>query len=146
AMRVLVVEDDIELVQILTQGLGEHGIRTASALTYQDGLTRAALGAFDVIILDVMLPGGDGVRLCRVIRERGIKTPILMLTARDAVDDRVRGLEAGADDYVAKPFAVREIVARVRALSRRPASLIPNRVVVADLEIDLASQRVQRAG
>jgi DNA-binding response OmpR family regulator len=145
-MRVLVVEDDVELAQILTQGLAEHGIRGVTAHTYDDGLARASLGSHDVIILDVMLPGGDGVRLCRVIRERHITTPILMLTARDAVEDRVRGLEAGADDYVAKPFAIREIVARVRALGRRPASLVPNRVVVADLESDLASRRVARAG
>jgi DNA-binding response OmpR family regulator len=146
AVRVLVVEDDRELAQILVQGLAEHGIKTVTAHTYDDALSRAALGAQDAIILDVMLPGGDGFRLSRVVRERGITTPILMLTARDAVEDRVRGLESGADDYVTKPFAMREIIARLRALARRPASLVPKRVVVADLEIDLASRRVQRAG
>src|SRR5205085_12230149 len=103
-------------------------------------------GRYDVIILDVLLPGGDGFKLCHAIRKRGVSVPILMLTALDAVSDRVRGLEVGADDYVVKPFAFSELLARVRALSRRPPSLVPNQIVVADLEIDLDAHRVRRGG
>jgi two-component system copper resistance phosphate regulon response regulator CusR len=97
-------------------------------------------------VLDVMLPGGSGLDLCRELRDREVDTPILMLTARDAVDDRVTGLEVGADDYVTKPFAFRELVARVRALARRRPALVPTLVSVADLEVDLSSRRVRRKG
>src|SRR5690242_5495935 len=108
-MRILLVEDDPELSAILEAGLGERGIQVVRAASFGEGLTRAALGSYDVMILDVNLPGGSGFDLCRRIREREIGTPILMLTARDAVDDRVAGLEAGADDYLIKPFAFREL-------------------------------------
>src|SRR5204862_242519 len=106
----------------------------------------AERGSFDVIVLDVMLPGGSGLELCRDLRARGIETPILMLTARDAVDDRVVGLEVGADDYVTKPFAFRELVARVRALARRRPALVPRVATVVDLEVDLTSRKVRRGG
>ena len=145
-MKVLLVEDDVELSGILSQGFAEHGIRTTCASNFDEGRARAALGSYDVIILDVLLPGGNGVQLCDVIRKRQIATPILMLTALDALDDRVRGLEAGADDYVVKPFAFRELLARVRAVARRPPALASKKVVVADLEVDLSARRVTRAG
>lgn len=145
-MKVLLVEDDVELTGILCQGFGEHGIRVTCAATYSAGQLRVALGSFDVIILDVLLPGGDGFALCDDIRRRGIATPILMLTALDDLSDRVRGLESGADDYVVKPFAFRELLARVRAVARRPPMLASDRIVVANLEVDLSARRVLRAG
>jgi two-component system copper resistance phosphate regulon response regulator CusR len=145
-MHILLVEDDAELSKVLAAGFAEQGHRVAHAADYQDGLLRAALGSFDVLVLDVMLPGGSGFDLCRELRRRGLGTPILMLTARDTVDDRVTGLDVGADDYLTKPFAFRELVARVRALARRHPTPRPEAVRVADLEVDLASRRVARAG
>jgi two-component system copper resistance phosphate regulon response regulator CusR len=114
--------------------------------TADEGRARALHGAFDVIILDVMLPGGDGFSLCKALRDRGIGTPVLMLTARDAVDDRVKGLDAGADDYLTKPFAFRELVARLHALARRRPTPLPEIVTIEDLEVDLRAHRVKRAG
>ena len=145
-MRVLIVEDDPELAGILRDGLAEHHIDATVAPTFDDGRERAALGAWDVIVLDVMLPGGSGFDLCTLLRQRGIRTPILMLTARDTVDDRVAGLDAGADDYLTKPFAFRELLARVRALARRGPALVPETVTVADLEVDFGSRSVRRGG
>ena len=145
-MRLLLVEDDPELAKILESGFREQGIQVARAATTPAGRAEAAHNSFDVIVLDVMLPGGSGLDLCRDLRGRGVETPILMLTARDAIDDRVVGLEVGADDYVTKPFAFRELVARVRALARRRPALVPRVVTVADLVVDLASRHVQRAG
>ena len=145
-MRLLLVEDDPELASILEAGFRDHGIHVARAATMPAGRAEASHTTFDVIVLDVMLPGGSGIDLCRELRGRGVATPILMLTARDAVDDRVTGLEGGADDYVTKPFAFRELVARVRALARRPPALMPRVVTIEDLEVDLASRRVRRAG
>lgn len=145
-MRILLVEDDRELTDILTTGLREHHIEVVSAADFAEGQRRAALGQFGVIILDVMLPGGDGFDLCRRIRSKGNQTPILMLTARGGVEDRVSGLEAGADDYLAKPFAFRELLARVRALSRRQPAIKEEKKSVADLEIDLRAREVKRGG
>ncbi|MEO7965682.1 MAG: response regulator transcription factor, partial [Gemmatimonadaceae bacterium] len=139
-------EDDPELSSVIAAGFNEQGHHTALAHDYDEGILRAALGSFDVIVLDVMLPGGNGFALCRELRRRAIGTPILMLTARDTVDDRVNGLDAGADDYLTKPFAFRELLARVRALARRPPTQLPALMRVADLEVDLHSHRVQRAG
>src|SRR6185503_16897906 len=136
-MRILLVEDDAELASILREGLTEDGFQVVRESTFDGGKSRAILGAFDVIVLDVMLPGGDGFELCRTLRARGVATPVLMLTARDAVEDRVRGLDSGADDYLPKPFAFRELVARIRALARRPPSTLPEVVRVADLEVDM---------
>jgi DNA-binding response OmpR family regulator len=146
AMRVLLVEDDPELSAIIESGLDEHGFQVVREATLEGGLLRAVLAAYDVIILDVMLPGGSGFDLCRSLRERGVGTPVLMLTARDAVDDRVRGLDAGADDYLTKPFAFRELVARLRALARRRPIPLPEIVTIADLEVDLRAHRVHRGG
>jgi two-component system copper resistance phosphate regulon response regulator CusR len=145
-MRVLLVEDDPELAPLLQAGLGEAGLQVAHEATFASGRSRAVLGTFDVIVLDVMLPGGDGFTLCAELRKRGIGTPVLMLTARDAVDDRVRGLNCGADDYLTKPFAFRELLARIRALTRRPPTPLPEIVVIGDLEVDLRSHRVRRGG
>jgi two-component system copper resistance phosphate regulon response regulator CusR len=145
-MRVLLVEDDPQLAAVLENGLGEHGFQVVRESTFEGGRSRAVLGAFDVIILDVMLPGGSGFDLCRSLRERSVGTPVLMLTARDTVDDRVQGLDSGADDYLTKPFAFRELVARLRALARRRPTPLPERTSVADLEVDLSAHRVRRGG
>jgi len=132
-VRILIVEDDRRLAASLRRGLEEAGLAVDAVHDGEDGLAGALATPYDVILLDVMLPGLDGVEVCRRLRDRRIKTPVLMLTARDAVDDRVRGLEAGADDYLVKPFALREVIARIRALSRRhlpdrSASLVAGRV------------------
>jgi two-component system copper resistance phosphate regulon response regulator CusR len=145
-MRVLIVEDDAALAGILQEGLAEHRMEASVAATFAAGRERAVLGTWDVIVLDVMLPGGNGFDLCRELRRRGMRTPILMLTARDTIDDRVAGLDAGADDYLTKPFEFRELLARVRALARRGPALVPETVRLADLEVDLAARRVRRAG
>jgi two-component system, OmpR family, copper resistance phosphate regulon response regulator CusR len=145
-MRVLIVEDDPELLHALRDGFRDMRMDVTTAATYADGHERAAFGAHDVIVLDVMLPGGSGFDLCADLRRNGSTTPILMLTARGAVDDRVRGLDAGADDYVAKPFAFRELAARVRALARRAPAISPERVEVADLTVDLGTRQVTRSG
>ena len=140
------VEDDPDLAAIIKTGFAEHGVQTVTVANYPDGKMKALLGKFDVVILDVMLPGGNGFDLCRELRARELATPILMLTARDTVDDRVAGLEVGADDYLTKPFAFRELMAMVRALARRRGAPLPETLKVADLEVDLQAQRVRRAG
>jgi two-component system copper resistance phosphate regulon response regulator CusR len=145
-MRVLLVEDDPGLAAIIKTGFGEQGVKTVTVANYADGSMKAILGTFDVIVLDVMLPGGSGFDLCRELRAREVATPILMLTARDTVDDRVAGLEVGADDYLTKPFAFRELLARVRALGRRRGAPLPETLKIQDLEVDLEAQRVRRAG
>ena len=145
-MRVLIVEDDAKLAGLLRDGLRAQRVDPALAATWTEGLERAGLASFDVIVLDVRLPGGDGFTLCAELRRRGITTPVLMLTALDAVDDRVRGLEVGADDYLTKPFAFRELVARLKALARRRPALAPTVFRAADLEVDLSARRVRRGG
>ncbi|HEY8655369.1 MAG TPA: response regulator transcription factor [Candidatus Limnocylindria bacterium] len=132
-MRILIVEDDRRLAASLRRGLEEAGLAVDAVHDGEDGLAGGLATPYDVILLDVMLPGLDGFAVCRQLRDRRIKTPVLMLTARDAVDDRVRGLEAGADDYLVKPFALRELIARIRALARRhlpdrSAALVAGRV------------------
>jgi DNA-binding response OmpR family regulator len=145
-MRVLLVEDDPGLSAIIKTGFAEQGLQVVTEMNYPDGKMKAVLGTFDVIILDLMLPGGTGFDLCRELRKRKIATPILMLTARDTVDDRVSGLDVGADDYLTKPFAFRELLARVRALGRRRGAPLPETLRVSDLEVDLDAHRVRRAG
>jgi len=146
-VRVLIVEDDPELAGLLRDGLREHRIDPTLAMTFADGRDHASAGDYDVLVLDVRLPGGTGFELCRELRRHGITTPVLMLTALDAVNDRVRGLEVGADDYLTKPFAFQELVARLKALARRrPLSLTPDLHRVADLEVDLGAREVRRAG
>ncbi|MEO6878347.1 MAG: response regulator transcription factor [Gemmatimonadaceae bacterium] len=143
-MKVLVVEDDDRLARVLVRGLREQQIDSQRACTFAEGRDRLFFGTFDVIILDVMLPGGSGMELCRLARSRGIPTPILMLTARDTMDDRVAGLETGADDYMTKPFAFRELSARLHALGRRQPALTPAVHRIADLDVDLRTRRVRR--
>ncbi len=126
-MRILVVEDDRRLLSILRRALGEAGMAVDTAENGDEGLAAVLTTEFDVLVVDVMLPGLDGLELTRRLRNRRIRTPVLMLTGRDSIEDRVRGLEAGADDYLVKPFALREVVARIRALTRRH---IDNRTAV----------------
>lgn len=145
-MRILLVEDDVELASVIEKGLSEQGMHVVHEATFAEGASRATFGSFDVVILDVMLPGGSGFDLCRGMRARSIATPVLMLTARDTVDDRVEGLDSGADDYLTKPFAFRELVARVHALARRAPNLQPETVTTADLEVDLRGHRARRGG
>lgn len=146
-VRVLIVEDDPELAGLVRDGLREHRIDPTVAATFAEGLGRAQSGDYDVLILDVRLPGGTGFDLCTQLRQAGVTTPVLMLTALDAVDDRVRGLAAGADDYLTKPFAFRELVARLHALARRRAlALAPAQLRVEDLEVDVGARAVRRGG
>jgi two-component system copper resistance phosphate regulon response regulator CusR len=145
-MRVLLVEVDPRLGSIIKTGFAENGVQVVTVGNYADGRAKATLGSFDVIVLDVMLPGGSGFDLCRELRTAQVATPILMLTARDTVDDRVTGLNVGADDYLTKPFAFRELLARVRALARRRGAPLPETLKVSDLEVELDAQRVRRDG
>jgi|SRR5437867_752458 len=145
-MRVLIVEDDAELAGLLRDGLRAQRVDPTLATTFPDGRDRAVHGSYDVIILDVRLPGGTGFDLCGELRRRGVTTPVLMLTALDAVDDRVRGLEVGADDYLVKPFAFQELVARLKALARRRPALAPAVHRIADLDVDLTTRQVRRRG
>ena len=147
-MRILLVEDNEETVAFTSRGLEEAGDAVTIASTAQEGLLKAAAHSFDVIIFDRLLPGMDGLDAVRVLRRSGIDTPILMLTALDGIDDRVNGLEAGADDYLTKPFAFAELYARLRALARRQplAEAETTRIVVGDLVMQRTSQVVTRAG
>ena len=144
-MRILVIEDEPKLADYLKKGLSEQSHVVDLARDGVDGLHLALEGAYDLIVLDVMLPGVDGFGILASVRAQK-DTPILMLTARDAVEDRVRGLEGGADDYLVKPFAFSELLARVQALLRRGRTQEPTLLRLADLELDLARRRAQRGG
>lgn len=145
SMHILIVEDEVRLARLIQQALARERHVAEVAHDGETGLDLAASGSFDLIILDVMLPKKDGIQVCRTLREMGIKTPILMLTAKDAVADKVRGLDAGADDYLTKPFALEELHARLRALSRRSPEYEPmDRLQVGDLVMDLHSREVRR--
>jgi len=144
-MKVLIVEDDASVARFLEQTSREAGY---APLVVENGARAFALAraqSFDLILLDVMLPGMNGFEVCRRLREANVATPILMITARDAVDDKITGLDAGADDYIAKPFHIAELLARMRALLRRGTSLPPV-LRVADLSLDPATHRAERAG
>ncbi len=146
-MRVLVVEDERRLARLLRRVLEEERYIVDEAYDGVEGEDLARSGVYDVIILDVMLPGRDGLTVCRNLRRDRLATPILMLTARDAVPDRVAGLDAGADDYLVKPFAFAELLARLRALARRRTpEIAPTRLEAGDLVMDLVKHEVTRAG
>jgi len=139
AMRLLLVEDERPFASLLARRLEDAGYQTALAFTGSDGLERAIDGSWDLAILDVMLPGMDGMALATALRDRGSQIPILMLTARDAVEDRVKGLNAGADDYLVKPFAFVELLARIEALARRSGR--SRRLAFGPIVMDLAAHR-----
>ncbi|HET9982931.1 MAG TPA: response regulator transcription factor [Longimicrobiales bacterium] len=145
-MRILIVEDDAALVEVLERGFGEQGFEVHAARTAEEARKLLVFNAYGVVVLDVMLPGGTGTELCRRLRREGNAVPILMLTARDAIEDRVLGLGVGADDYLTKPFDFRELLARVQALSRRPPGMLPDVHEAGGLEVDLATRRVRRDG
>lgn len=144
--RVLVVEDQQTLLQNLVRGLKGEGYEVVPAATGDEASREASCGAFDVVVLDLMLPGKGGLEILREIRAGGSGTPVLILTARDSVDDRVLGLDSGADDYLVKPFAFAELLARLRVLVRRGAAARETVLRAADLEMDLVARRVTRAG
>jgi len=143
-MRLLLIEDDRKAARLLTKGLQEEGFVVDVAPTGEDGEEKAAVNEYDLIVLDWVLPGKDGLAVCRALRAGATSTPILMLTARDSVADRVSGLSTGADDYLTKPFAFAELLARIRALLRRSRVAQPAVLRVADLTLDPATRRVTR--
>lgn len=143
-MRVLVVEDEPKMSRLLERGLAEEGYAVDVAGTGDDAVWMGSAAPYDAIVLDVMLPGFDGFEVCRRLREDGVWAPVLMLTARDDVADRVAGLDGGADDYLAKPFAFAELLARLRALTRRSPVERPSVIEVGPLRLDPASRRVWR--
>ena len=145
-MRVLLVEDDYRIGAFVAKGLAENAYAVDIAVDGDEATYLAAVNAYDIFILDINLPKKDGFEVCAELRQLGNRKPILMLTARDALDDRVSGLDTGADDYLIKPFEFRELLARLRALLRRHSEIREPRINVSDLEIDTVSQTVCRAG
>ena len=145
-MRVLVVEDHQRMAELIDRGLREEGYAVDVVATGEDGVWMASENDYDAIVLDVVLPGADGFETCRRLREGGRWAPVIMLTARDAVEDRVRGLDVGADDYLTKPFSFGELLARLRALVRRGAPERPAVLENGDLTLDPASHTVRRGG
>ena len=145
-MRILLVEDERKLAQVLASSLRAEQYDVVLAPTGEDGFFRAHAETFDLVLLDLMLPGRNGLEILQTLRKRQVQTPVLILTARDGVDDRVLGLDLGADDYLVKPFALPELLARIRALMRRgrPAEIL--HLIAADLDVDLIARRVTRAG
>jgi two-component system copper resistance phosphate regulon response regulator CusR len=145
-VRILVVEDEIKLAKALREGLEADRYEVSVAHTGEAGFYAVHAQEFDLVILDVMLPGRDGLEILGTLRREGNTTPVLLLTAKDAVEDRVRGLDVGADDYLVKPFAFPELLARIRALLRRGKADIPEKLKLADLEVDSAERTVVRGG
>jgi len=145
-MRILIVEDEPKVARALVKGLEEQGYQTSTAATGEEGFYQTSTSLFDLVILDLMLPGRDGFQILRDLRGKHDRTPILVLTARDAVEDRVRGLDLGADDYLVKPFAFPELLARIRAITRRTGPEEHLRLTVRDLDMDLTTRTVRRAG
>jgi two-component system OmpR family response regulator len=145
-MKILVIEDDRTVGQYVKRGLEEQRFQTDLVDDGMEGLRLASGGRYDLIVLDLRLPGMNGLEVLRTLRDRGLTTPILVLTAQDAVDFKVQALRSGADDYVTKPFAFEELLARVEALGRRPQAIQDPRLRVGDLELDIATREVRRAG
>jgi two-component system OmpR family response regulator len=145
-VRILVVEDEIKMASLLRRGLAEEGLAVDVAGSGEDALIRASATEYDAIVLDVMLPGISGFETCRQMREKGTWAPVLMLTARDSIEDRIAGLDGGADDYLTKPFSLGELSARLRALFRRQPSERPAVLEVGDIRLDPARRHVTRNG
>jgi DNA-binding response OmpR family regulator len=145
-MKILVVEDDRTVGQYVLRGLSEQGFQTDLVADGNEALSATSQGSYDLIVLDLRLPGMSGFEVLRTLRDRGGTMPILVLTAQDAVDFKVQALRAGADDYVTKPFAFEELLARVEALGRRPKQIAPKSLRVGDLELDVGTREVTRAG
>jgi two-component system, OmpR family, copper resistance phosphate regulon response regulator CusR len=145
-MRILVVEDEQKVANALREGLEGERFEVIVAPTGEDAFFRVNTEKFDLILLDLMLPGRDGLQILTTIRKRGLETPVLLLTARDSLEDRVTGLNSGADDYLIKPFAFEELLARIRALLRRGRTVDMLRFGVADLDLDIVSRKVTRGG
>lgn len=143
-MRILVIEDETKVARALKEGLEAEHYEVAVAKTGEEGFFRANAEMFDLVVLDLMLPGRDGIEILTTLRKRGVHTPVLILTAKDAVEDRVLGLDSGADDYLVKPFAFPELLARIRALLRRGRVEQALRFKVGDLEMDLVTRKVTR--
>jgi two-component system, OmpR family, response regulator len=143
-VRALVVEDELKMAALIRRGLTEEGYAADIARTGDDALWMARATPYDVVVLDVMLPGRDGFAICRELRENGIWAPVLMLTARDSIEDRVSGLDSGADDYLTKPFSFAELLARLRALARRGAERRPTVLEVGSLRLDPSTHEVRR--
>jgi two-component system copper resistance phosphate regulon response regulator CusR len=145
-MRILLLEDDSRIARFVSQALREQAYAVDVTADGEDALFKASVNDYDAVILDVLIPGRDGFEVCRELRASGSGVPVIMLTARDAVPDRVKGLDSGADDYLTKPFEVAELLARLRALLRRGRGVRPPLVAVADLSIDTRAHAVTRAG
>lgn len=145
-MRVLLVEDDPRIARFISQALREQSYAVDSAADGGDALYKASINDYDAVILDVMIPGRDGFEVCHELRSAGSNVPVIMLTARDALQDRIAGLDTGADDYLTKPFEVAELLARLRALLRRGHIIRPPAILIADLVIDTGAHRVARGG
>lgn len=145
-MRILVVEDEHKIANSIKKGLEQESYAVDAAFTGVDGFDLAITEDYDLIILDILLPGMDGVTICRRLRRQSIHTPILMLTVKGQVEDKVEGLDAGADDYLPKPFAFEELLARVRALARRPKTTTGTVLSVGDLSLNTISFEIKRAG
>lgn len=145
-MKLLIIEDETKTASFLDRGFNEAGFVVTVAADGLEGMHQVETATFDLVVLDIMLPGMDGLQLLSWMRARALQTPVLILTARDAVSDRVRGLEVGADDYLIKPFAFSELLARVRTILRRPPLREPSIFKIGDLELDIAAHRVTRSG
>ena len=145
-MRILIVEDEAKVARALEEGLKREEYDVVVARTGEEGFYLVSAEQFDLVILDLMLPGRDGLQVLSTLRKRGLVTPVLILTARDAIEDRVQGLDSGADDYLVKPFAFPELSARIRALLRRGRAEQPVRLKLADLEMDVVARKVKRGG
>jgi DNA-binding response OmpR family regulator len=143
-MRILVIEDEKQLADIIKRGLAEEGYAVDSAYTGEEGETFAEGVPYDLIILDIILPRKNGLEVCQNLRQNKIKTPVLMLTAKDSIGDKVKGLDSGADDYMVKPFAFAELYARVRALLRREENILPQKLRINDLVLDISTRQVVR--
>ncbi len=145
-MRILLVEDEQKVAAFIQKGLTEESFEVDVTANGNDAIEMISKSPYDLIVLDIMIPGKDGVEVCRQIRKQGILVPVIMLTGKDTIDDKIKGLDAGADDYLCKPFSFSELIARIRALLRRDNEYKGIVLKVADLEFDLLSRRVNRAG